>query len=95
LRPHPHLYEINTWPWLDHLSRQADRPVTLGTVPASEWDRLRALGIDIVYLMGIWKRSPLGRLLALSNLQLFEAFDRKGQVGASFVGNHCVNFIDD
>ena len=76
MRPHPHLYEINTWPWLDHLSRQADRPITLGTVPASEWDRLRALGIDIVYLMGIWKRSSLGRLLALSNLPLFELFDR-------------------
>jgi hypothetical protein len=75
MRPHPHLYEINTWPWLDSLSRRAGRTLNLGAVPDREWDALHRRGIDVVYLMGIWKRSPLGRLLALGNLPLFRAFD--------------------
>ena len=76
MRAHPHLFEINTWPWLDAMSRRSGRITTLGSVPDREWDGLRRLGIDIVYLMGIWKRSPLGRTLARSNLQLLEVFDR-------------------
>lgn len=44
-RPNPQLYEINAWSWLDQLSRQAGRRITLGEVPDSEWDRMRALWI--------------------------------------------------
>ena len=61
MRAHPHLYEINTWPWLDELSRRAGRHLTLDGVPDGEWDHLERRGIDIVYLMGIWKRSAVGR----------------------------------
>ena len=76
MRAHPHLYEINTWPWLDALSRTAGHQVTLATVADREWDRLRDQGMDIVYLMGIWKRSAFGRRLAQSEPGLFSAFDR-------------------
>jgi glycosidase len=75
MRPHPHLYEINTWPWLDDLSRRSGRPLTLGGVPDREWDVLRDRGIDLVYLMGIWERSPFGRQIALNNPPLFNALD--------------------
>ena len=34
---YPVIYEINTWVWLDELSRKYNRPVTLATVPAEEW----------------------------------------------------------
>ena len=40
LRRHPHLYEINTWPWLARLSRRSGRQVTLASVPAAEWDAI-------------------------------------------------------
>ena len=43
-RKHPHLYEINTWVWLERLSKAAGRRITLGAVPEAEWDRLEALG---------------------------------------------------
>jgi hypothetical protein len=76
MRAHPHLYEINTWPWLDFLSRRDGRLVTLGTVPDREWAVLERIGIDIVYLMGIWTRSPFGRQLARSNRPLAASFDR-------------------
>jgi len=76
MRAHPHLYEINTWPWLDELSRRAGRHVTLAGVPDREWDHLQQRGVDIVYLMGIWKRSAFGRQLARSESLLTGAFDR-------------------
>jgi hypothetical protein len=76
MRAHPHLYEINTWPWLDALSRRGGRLVTLGTVPDREWDDLERRGIDIVYLMGLWRRSPAGRQLARHNRSVAASFDQ-------------------
>ena len=63
-RPHPHLYEINTWVWLHELSRKMNRTIRLGDVPDREWDVLQAKGFDYVWLMGLWERSPLGRRIA-------------------------------
>ena len=40
LRPHPHLYEINTWAWLEQLSARLGRAVKLVDVPDAEWDAL-------------------------------------------------------
>jgi glycosidase len=76
VRQHPHLMEINVWTWLDELSRQAGRTITLGRVPAEEWDRLKALGFDLVWLMGIWTRSAAGRAMFRTDLSHFEEFDR-------------------
>jgi len=74
LRPHPHLYEINTWPWLESLSRRAGRPIRLGDVPDAEWSRLRDCGIDLIYLMGIWQRSRIGRDMARAETMLYQAY---------------------
>jgi glycosidase len=76
VRAHPHLYEISTWPWLDRLSGREGRRVTLSDVPAPEWDRLQAQGFDCVYLMGVWRRSPTGRLMARTDVPLLQAYDR-------------------
>lgn len=76
VRPHPHIYEINTWPWLERLSAAAGRRVTLGTVPDNEWDRLRSFGFDAIYLMGVWRRSALSRQVARSETGLFQRYDR-------------------
>lgn len=67
MRAHPHLYEINTWPWLERLSRRHGRVVTLGTVPDEHWDALARGGFDLVYLLGVWRRSLIGREIALSD----------------------------
>src|SRR3990170_1847206 len=63
-RSHPHLYEINTWVWLQELSEKRGRKLTLGGVPEKEWDTLAALGFDFIWLMGVWKRSPASRKIA-------------------------------
>lgn len=47
----------------------------MGNVPISEWERLRDLGFDVVYLMGVWKRSTTGRLLSRSHLPLLSRYD--------------------
>ncbi len=61
LKENPRLYEINTVQWLSGVSRNnGNRPLTLGTVPDEEWDRLLEPGFDYVWLMGVWKRSREG-----------------------------------
>lgn len=67
LRPHPHLYEINTWAWLETLSSRLHGTITLGEVPDSEWDALAERGFDVIWLMGVWQRSPESRRLALAD----------------------------
>ncbi len=62
-----HIYEINTAVWLDRLSREHERPVTLATVPLEELTRLELLGMDAVWLMGIWERSPIAAAMDKQN----------------------------
>lgn len=89
VRPHPHLIEIPTWAWLEEFSHQRHRPVTLGQVPDAEWDRLRSLGFDLVWLMGVWKRSPAARRLVRADPTRFGDYDRAlpGWTLADLVGS--------
>src|SRR6266487_120359 len=66
----PIIYEINTWVWLNDLSRQYKRIITLGTVPIEQWDAIAELGVDAVWLMGVWERSPEGIRIANENASL-------------------------
>ncbi|MGH7256238.1 MAG: alpha-amylase family glycosyl hydrolase, partial [Nitrospirales bacterium] len=75
-RPHPHLYEINTWAWLAELSDHLGKKLRLGDVPEQEWDRLQAKGFDLIWLMGLWERSPESRRIALTAPELLAAYDR-------------------
>ena len=75
LRPHPQLYEISTLQWLSKLGQNRGSRVRLGDVPNSEWERLRNLGFDLVYLMGVWKLSAVGRLLSRGQLSLLSRYD--------------------
>lgn len=68
----PLIYEINTWVWLEALSRRHRHPVTLATVPMEEWEAIASLGFDAVWLMGVWERSPAGTRLARSLQPLLE-----------------------
>ena len=76
LPKHPVIYEINTWVWLNELGRKHGRPVSLATVPTAEWDALANLGVDAIWLMGVWERSPAGRQVAFHNEELMAAFRR-------------------
>lgn len=73
---HPLIYEINTWVWLQELSRRYRRPVTLATVPEAEWQAIADLGFDTVWLMGVWDRSSAGVGIAREIEPLQEEFAR-------------------
>ncbi|MEX2493697.1 MAG: alpha-amylase family glycosyl hydrolase [Nitrospirales bacterium] len=75
LRPHPHLYEINTWVWLNTLSRKAKRRIRLGDVPNTEWDDLQAKGFDSIWLMGLWERSARSQQIARNHPDLRREYD--------------------
>lgn len=76
LRPHPHLYEINTWAWLEKLSARAGRPIKLADIPDTEWDALAHLGFNAIWLMGVWRRSPESRRIALADPANIPQYDR-------------------
>ncbi|MBI2830897.1 MAG: hypothetical protein HYX79_01405 [Chloroflexi bacterium] len=65
MRHNPHLYEINARIFVRRLSEKYGRQVTLASVPEEEWQWLAGRGFDIVWLMGVWQRSPGSRQKAL------------------------------
>src|SRR3954452_23278719 len=71
---HPFVFEIDTWAWLTTLSASAGQQVDLGSVPAGVWDAIAGIGYDVVWLMGVWRRSPAGIAVALQNVDLMASF---------------------
>lgn len=59
------IYEVNTWVWLTDLSQRYAKPITLANVPDEALDQLALPGVDVVWLMGVWERSPYGQRNAL------------------------------
>ncbi len=64
LPANPLVHEIFTWVWLHDISASAGRAVTLGDVPDDVWDEVAGSGVDAVWLMGVWERSPAGAAIA-------------------------------
>ncbi len=60
------VYQINTWVWLDTLSRKLGKPITLSNIPDTILDEIARPGLDMIWLMGVWKRSMWGRENALN-----------------------------
>jgi len=73
---YPVIYEINTWVWLGELSRKYKKPICLGTVPEEEWDDIESFGVDAVWFMGVWERSPAGIEISIRNEGLVKDFKR-------------------
>jgi len=75
VKSNPRTYEINAVEWLHQLSRESGKPLRLGQVPEAEWDSLQELGFSYVWLMGVWKRSPLARKIAQESTELYSSFE--------------------
>jgi glycosidase len=73
---HPIIYEINTWVWLNELSRRYKKSITLDSIPDSEWDAIADLQVDAVWLMGVWERSTAGIRIARELPVLQEEYRR-------------------
>jgi hypothetical protein len=73
---YPVIYEINTWVWLQELSRKYGSPVRLAGIPREEWEGIADWKVDAVWFMGIWERSPDGLRIAMRNEELLADFRR-------------------
>ncbi|MBN2444913.1 MAG: hypothetical protein JXJ04_26395 [Spirochaetales bacterium] len=58
IKNHPVMYEINTRVKIKDFTKNGTPP-TLRLIPDSYWQKLGELGIDLIWLMGIWQTSPL------------------------------------
>ncbi len=76
MRENPQLYEINALAFINRLSAKYNQPLTLATIPDGEWNAIQQLGFDLVWMMGVWQRSPESRRLVLANTGLRQEFDR-------------------
>ena len=68
------IYELNTAAWLHDVSVRAGVGTTLANVPSAEWDQVTPPGVDAVWLMGVWERSPAGVQLALRSADQVASF---------------------
>jgi hypothetical protein len=70
----PVIYEVNTAVWLQERSRAAGRRLTLADIEPGDWDAVTPAGVDSVWLMGVWERSPAGLAVARDNPELQASF---------------------
>lgn len=66
MRQFPHLYEANARIVLRRISEKYQKKLTLATLPDEEWMELKRQGMDLIWLMGVWQRSPGARKEALA-----------------------------
>ena len=76
MRPHPQMYAIHASLFLRRMSAKYPQTRTLATVPDEEWQLLTRQGFDLVWLMGVWQRSPRARKEALLNKDLRREYDK-------------------
>lgn len=73
---HPLLYQINTRCWLKDLSTELKRPVTLGSVPESEFAFWQQCGFTHIWLMGVWTTGTKAREIAVKHPELRHEYDK-------------------
>ncbi len=76
MRRYPYLYEVNACLFIRRMSKKYGRALTLATVPDEEWQIIARRGFDLVWLMGVWQRSPGARQKALHHEALKQEYSR-------------------
>ncbi len=72
--PSPTIYQIHTRPWLRELAPGNGRPPTLNEVPDQALDAIADLGMEWVWMLGVWQTGPIGRSIARSVPELRSNF---------------------
>ena len=84
---HPILYEISTRPWLYELSRKYEKPISkLKDIPLEEFDNLKENGIDIIWMMGVWKLGEYGLEFdkKLNYSKVFPSWTKEDVIGSPY-----------
>ena len=66
---YPSLLQINTRVWLERLSREAGRRITLADIDDKTIDGFAAQGFDWIWLLSVWWTGAAGRAVSRSNPQ--------------------------
>ncbi len=72
---HPHLFEINAFAFMERMRRKYGPDLTLATIPRQEWEGIASKGFGLLWLMGIWERSPGSKKCALEHEGLRPSYD--------------------
>src|SRR4030042_592741 len=83
MRHYPYLYEANARIFLRRISEKYKKDLTLSTIPIEEWRLLQRKGFDLIWLMGVWQRSPGARQKALSDPVLRKEYEKALSVWAA------------
>ncbi|MHA1477010.1 MAG: alpha-amylase family glycosyl hydrolase [Promethearchaeota archaeon] len=70
---HPKIFEVNTWPWLTNLSDIYGRNIKLDDIPVELIDQEMSI-FNVIWLMGVWDRSPIGKEIAMNHEGLQEEY---------------------
>jgi glycosidase len=66
---YPTLFQINTRVWLERLSREAGKRVTLADIDDDAIDGFAEKGFDWVWLLSVWQIGAAGRAVSRANAQ--------------------------
>jgi hypothetical protein len=66
---YPALFQINTRVWLNRLSRESGKRITLADIDDATIDGFAEQGFDWVWLLSVWQTGAAGRAVSRSNLQ--------------------------
>ena len=71
---YPSLFQINTRVWLQSLSREAGKRVTLAEISDETIDGWAAAGFDWIWLLSVWQTGAAGRRISRDNPQWRDEF---------------------
>src|ERR1700730_18773 len=66
---YPSLFQINTRVWLQRLSRETGKRVTLADIDDATLDGFAEQGFDWIWLLSVWQIGAAGRAISRSNPQ--------------------------
>ena len=66
---YPSLFQINTRVWLQRLSREASKQITLADIDDATIDGFAERGFDWIWLLSVWQTGAAGRAVSRSNPQ--------------------------
>ncbi|EFA77836.1 hypothetical protein PPL_09334 [Heterostelium album PN500] len=69
------MYELSTRPWLYNLSQQYNQNFTqLSQIPMEEFQKIKSMGFDMVWLMGLWQLGEYGLNYDRTNQPLLQHY---------------------
>jgi hypothetical protein len=66
---YPALFQINTRVWLNRLSRETGKRITLADIDDAALDALAGQGFDWIWLLSVWQIGDPGRAISRANPQ--------------------------